>query len=209
MFYTRLNHLLMTAVLLVWLLPLGTSSAWHDVAAAVSRVHVAPVLAYAAVIAAGLVLFAAHTWWYAGHFSIVYGTSFGRQQTGLGPATIGSPAVWKRIGEAVAAQLSMREPPALDPRSLLVVVGALLGALALLQVPIVSRLPASLTITTIGAIAGSFVAYTHDYPGRMSVHIVPFAIGVAVCAAEQVSRRWRRRRPVLAARPCAPARLHA
>ena len=178
MFYTRLNHLLITGFLLVWLLPIGTRMAWRDLAAAAGHVRMAPVGAYAAVIAGGLVLFATRTWWYAGHFSVLYGTSFGAQQTGLEPS---------KMAEAVAAQLSMREPPAFDPRSLLVVAGAVAALLAAFQVPGAKNLPATLAIMTLGTIAGSLFAHTHDYPGRMSVHVVPFAVALTACAAARVA----------------------
>jgi len=199
MFFTRLNHLLLAAFLLAWLLPIRTPARWRALAAAVRRVRVAPAAAYAAVVAAGVALFAAHTWWYAGRFSITYGTSFGPQQTGLGLTTIASPEVWRRIAEALAAQLTMREPPAVDPRAALVVLGAVLSVLAVLQVPGVNRLSAPIAIVTIGTIAGSFFAHTHEYPGRMSVHVVPFAVAASVSAASQLARAFsRRREPALA-----------
>ena len=191
MFYTRLNHLLLAWFLLACLMPTRTPAAAREMLAAIGRTRLRPALAYAAAIVAGVVLFAAHTWWYAGHFSVIYGTSFGAQQTGLRWATIASPAVWTRIGEAFAAQLSMREPAAIDPRSTLVAAGAVLSVLALAQLPYFRRLPASLALVTVGTIAGSFFAHTHDYPGRMSVHVVPFAVGMSACAAAQLfhSRR--------------------
>src|SRR4029077_18379517 len=104
----------------------GAPSRWLDLAAAGGRVRVAPAVVYAATVGVGVVLFAAHTWWYAGHFSVVYGTSFGPQQTGLRLTTIASPLVCGKIGEGFAAQLSMREPPSFDPRAALVALGALL-----------------------------------------------------------------------------------
>src|SRR5262249_338807 len=125
-------------------------------------------------------------WWYAGHFSLTYGTSFGLQQTGLRPTTVGSLAVWSKIVAALAAQLSMQEPPAFDLRARPLVVGAVLCVLALAQVPYARTLPAPLALVTFGTIAGSFVAYTHEYPGRMSVHVVPFAVGMTVCALSQL-----------------------
>jgi hypothetical protein len=194
MFFTRLNHLLLTGFLLAWLLPIRTAARWRDLAAAVRRVRLKPAAVYAAAVAIGVVLFATHTWWYAGHFSIVYGTAFGPQQTGLTLATIGSPAVWTRIAEAFAAQLSMREPPAADLRATLVAVGAVLSVLAVTQVPYARRLPAPLAIVTVGTIAGSFFAHTHDYPGRMSVHVVPFAVAMSVCAASRIVRALSARR---------------
>jgi hypothetical protein len=198
MFYTRLNHLLLTAFLLALLLPARTPARWRELASAVQRVRLQPIAIYASVVAAGVMLFALRTWWYTGHFSIVYGTAFGPQQTGLTLGTIGSPAVWSRIGEAFAAQLTMREPPAIDVRSTLVVVGAVVSALALLQVPHFERLPAPLALITVGTLAGSLFAHTHDYPGRMSVHVVPFAVAVSTCAAARLFVASRRRRPDLA-----------
>jgi hypothetical protein len=191
MVYTRLNHLLLAGFMLAFLLPLRAAARWRDVRRAIRRVRIAPAAAYLSVVAAGVLLFAAHTWWYTGHFSLTYGTSFGLQQTGLRPTTIGSMAVWSKIGEALAAQLSMQEPPAFDVRAGLLVVGAVLSVLALAQVPYARTLPAPLALVTFGTIAGSFVAYTHEYPGRMSVHVVPFAVGMTVCAMAQLLGRRR------------------
>ncbi len=179
MFYTRLNHLLVTAVLLVWTLPLGTPMAWRDLVRAASRVPPATIAMYAGTVAVGVTLFATRTWWYTGHFSVLYGTSFGAQQTGFVPA---------KMAEAIAAQVTLREPPAVDVRSLLVVAGAVLAVLSMVQLPGLTRLPASLAIMTVGTIAGSLVAHTHDYPGRMSVHVVPFAVGVTTCAIARFAR---------------------
>jgi hypothetical protein len=106
----------------------------------------------------------------------------------LRPSTVFSPSVWTKIGEAFAAQVSMHEPPALDPRAVLLAVGALLSVLALLQVPWANRLPAGLALLTFGTLAGSLIAHTHEYPGRMSVHVVPFAVAMSVCAAARLIR---------------------
>ncbi len=180
MFYTRLNHVLMGGFLLAWMVPLRVGSDWRDIVAAVQHVRVKPMVAYAAVMVVGLIVFAARTWWYAGHFSFLYGTSYSVQETGF---------VWRKIVESLGAQLSMREPPALDPRAILVAGGALLAVLALAQVPVVAGLPAALSIMTFGTIAGSFIAYTHEYPGRMAVHVVPFAVAVSVCLIAQLTVR--------------------
>ena len=180
MFYTRLNHMLITGFLLVWMMPLRTGSQWREILTAVQRIRVWPVVAYVGVVAIGLIAFAARMWWYTGHLSVVYGTSYTVQQTGF---------AWNRIAESLAAQLSMREPPALDARAILVVSGVLLAVLALAQVPVVSRLPAALAMMTVGTVAGSVIAHTHEYPGRMSVHVVPFAVAISACMAAQLRVR--------------------
>ena len=135
MFYTRLNHLLLAGFLLALLLPARVQARWRAVWAAVQRLPKVPAVVYTAAVGAGVLLFAAHTWWYAGHFSLLYGTSFGVQQTGLRLTTIGSPVVWANITEALEGQLWMREPPVMDLRAALVFAGALLAFLAVFQVP--------------------------------------------------------------------------
>jgi len=188
MFLTRLNHLLLAGFLLAALLPLRAPAAIAPLSAAFARVRIRTAAVYATIVVVGILLYSARTWWYSGHFSVTYGTSFGVQQTGLRPSTVLSPSVWTKIGEAFAAQVSMHEPPALDPRAVLLAVGALLSVLALLQLPWANRLPAGLALLTFGTLAGSLIAHTHEYPGRMSVHVVPFAVAMSVCAAARLIR---------------------
>jgi hypothetical protein len=183
MFYTRLNQLLFAGVLLALLLPGRTASQWFDAWRAIRLVNVRSATIYAATIVAGVVLFAARTWWYTGKFSFLYGTSFVVAQTGLGLRTIGSPSAWARAGGNLSAMIWMNEPPRPDPRAALVVLGVFASLAALAQVPYANRLPLSIAVVTIGATASSFVAYAHHYPGRMSVHLVPFAVAMTACAA--------------------------
>ena len=42
--------------------------------------------------------------------------------------------------------------------------------------------------------ASSFFAHTHNYPGRMSVHLVPFAVAMTACAAARLFPAETRRR---------------
>jgi hypothetical protein len=66
----------------------------------------------------------------------------------------------------------------------------LLAILALIQVPVARRLPLSIAAVTVGAALGSLFAHTHNYPGRMSIHMVPFAIALSVVAAA-TAFKWR------------------
>jgi hypothetical protein len=191
MFLTRLNHLLLAGFLLAALLPVRTPSTIAQLSAAAARIRIRTAATYATIVVAGILMYSTRTWWYSGHFSVTYGTSFGVQQTGLRPATIVSPVVWRRIAEAFAAQLTMHEPPAFDPRALLLVTGGVLSVLALLQFPWAAGLPGGLALLTFGTLAGSFIAHTHEYPGRMSVHAVPFAVAMSVCAASRLVRATR------------------
>jgi hypothetical protein len=47
----------------------------------------------------------------------------------------------------------------------------------------------SLAIVTIGAGASSFLAHTHNYPGRMSIHLAPFAVAMTLTAGAKLLGR--------------------
>jgi hypothetical protein len=187
MFYTRLNHLVFGAVLVVLLLPAGLTSAWHQVRTTPWRIRVRPAIAYMAAFAIGVALFALRTWWYSGVFSVLFGTSLKNNDIGLRPSTIASPEVWSRIGHSLSALVWMNEPPHPDVRALVVVVGVGLALLALVQVPRVKELPASLALVVVGALASAVVTHTHNYPGRMSIHLVPFAVAMTIAAVSVLS----------------------
>jgi hypothetical protein len=42
-------------------------------------------------------------------------------------------------------------------------------------------------IVTLGGCASAFLVHTHNYPGRMSIHLVPLAIAAAVAAAIRIA----------------------
>ena len=182
MFYARLNQLLFAVFLAALWLPLDVPASWRRLWKAICGLDPRPAVVYLSTFAIGVGLFALRTWWYSGVFSLLYGTSLKNNDTGLRLSTVGSPAVWKRIAHSLSALVWMNEPPLPDARALLVVAGVLVSVLALLQVPRFSRLPAAVALVTIGAAMSSFVAHTHAYPGRMSIHLVPFAVAMTVMA---------------------------
>jgi hypothetical protein len=182
MFYARLNQLIFAVGLVALWLPADVPAEWRRLRRAIATLDPRPPVAYLTTFAVGILLFAWRTWFYSGAFSVLYGTSLKNNDTGLRMTTVGSLIVWKRIAHSLSALVWMNEPPAPDPRALLVVAGMLLSVLALLQVPRLTRLPASVAIVTVGAALSSFVAHTHAYPGRMSIHLVPFAVAMTVVA---------------------------
>ena len=188
MFYTRLNHLLFAGFLLALLLPLRVPARWRGAASAVARVNARASVIYAATFGVGVGLLALRTWWFTGVFSVLHGTSLKNNDTGLRVATLASADVWRRVTHSLSALVWMNEPPSPDPRSAIVVLGVLLSALALIQIPRLERLPFALGVVTLGASASSFFAHTHNYPGRMSIHLVPFAVAAVACAAARLSR---------------------
>jgi hypothetical protein len=188
MFYTRLNHLIFGLVLVALVLPASISARAGRLWAAVRTLDVRPALAYVVTFTIGVMLFAMRTWWFTGVFSLLYGTSLKNNDTGLRLTTVASPDVWAKIAHGLGCLVWMNEPPTPDPRAVLVVAGALLSVLALLQVPRANRLPLSIAVTTIGATLSTFFAHTHAYPGRMSIHLVPFAVAMTVVAAATAVR---------------------
>jgi hypothetical protein len=182
MFYARLNQLVFAVFLAALWLPLDVPASWRRLSRAIGAINLRHAAIYLSTFAIGVGLFALRTWWYSGVFSLLYGTSLKNNDTGLRLSTLASTIVWKRIAHSLGALVWMNEPPAPDPRALLVVAGAVLSVLALLQVPRMSRLPASIALATIGATLSSFIAHTHAYPGRMSIHLVPFAVAMTVLA---------------------------
>ena len=211
MFYTRPNHLMFAGSLLVLLTPVRAQARWSDAWRAIRRINVQSAAIYSLTLAAGVTLFAARIWWYTGRFSVVYGTSFSALQTGLRLTTITSPAVWARVSESLRSLVWMNDPPAPDARAIAIVIGAVLAPLALAQVPYVRRLPFSAAVVTVGAVAGSLFAHTHDYPGRTSVHLVPLATAMTVCAASRLASARGSRRDVrdVLQRPAGPADMRA
>lgn len=189
MFYTRLNHLLFAVSLLALLVPVDVPARWRDVFDALPRINLRAAVLYAATFAGGVVLFAIRTWWYTGVFSVLYGTSLKNNDTGLRLGTIASQAVWGRISHSLRALVWMNEPPAAELRALMVAAGVVLSILALLQVPRLSRLPFALAVVTLGACASSLFVHTHNYPGRMSIHLAPFAIAMTANAGARLFGR--------------------
>ena len=173
MFYTRLNHLLFALFLIALMTPFSVRAA----------------TAYLATFLCGVSLFAARTWWYTGHFSILYGTSLKNNDTGLRLSTLSDGAVWARVWHGMRALAWMNDPPAFDPRAVLVVAGLLLSVGVLIQLPRLNRLPTSIAIVTLGACVSTLFAHTHNYPGRMSIHLVPFAIAMSATAGAKIFGR--------------------
>ena len=189
MFYARLNHLLFAVFLLALPIPAAVPSRWRDALGQVVAIDIRSAALYLGTFVTGVALFAMRTWWYTGVFSILHGTSLKNNDTGLRLTTIANPEVWGRIGHSLRALVWMNEPPSPDPRAALVVAGVLLSVGALLQVPKLNRLPLSMAVVTLGACVSSLLAHTHNYPGRMSIHLAPFAIAMTATAGARLFAR--------------------
>ena len=189
MFVSRLNHLLWVAFLPALLLPLRAAIDSASVGAAIRRLRPSSILIYATGVAAALALFMTRTWYFTGDFSLFYGTSLRHNDTGLRPWTLVDGEVWTKVWHSLLTFAWMNEPPRPDPRAIVMVAGCLIGAAALLQIPVARRLPAALVITAAGSIVGAFFAHAHGYPGRFSIHAVPLASAMTAIFASKVLAR--------------------
>jgi hypothetical protein len=187
-FYTRQNHVLFAVSLVALLLPLSTPARLSALGRGVRQVRLASAATYSAVFAAGLALFAGRTWWYTGVFSLLYGTSLKNNDTGLRLSTVLSIDPWQKVAHSLSALVWMNEPPRPDPRALLVAGGVLVAIAALCQLPRLRDVPAAIVIVVVGSSLSSFLAHTHGYPGRMSIHLIPFAVSALVIAGRTIVR---------------------
>ena len=71
----------------------------------------------------------------------------------------------------------------------LVIGGVCCAMLALLQAPIVRRLPAALVLFCLAALSGGFVARGVAYPGRFSLHLIPVAVAVMASTVAIIAGR--------------------
>jgi hypothetical protein len=189
MFFARLNHLLWVAFLPAMLLPLRTSIEWRSVVHALRFVKPSAIAIYASGFAGALGLFMARTWYYTGDFSLFHGTSLRHNDTGLRLWTLFDAAVWAKVWHSLQSFAWMNEPPRPDPRAVIMVIGFLIAAAALAQLPVARRLPAALVITAAGSLLGAFFAHAHGYPGRFSIHAVPLASAMTMIVASRALPR--------------------
>jgi hypothetical protein len=182
MFYTRLNHVILAVALLGLLLPLRSSSRLSDVARHARTVRVRAAAVYLSIVAAAVAAFAARTWWFTGVFSLFYGTSLKNNDTGLRVTTLGSVEVWRRVTHSLGALLWMNEPAHPDPRGLVVVLGVAAALGAALQIRRLTAVPPGIVLAIAGGVASAFFVHTHNYPGRMTIHLVPFAAAALTIA---------------------------
>jgi hypothetical protein len=182
-FFARQNHLLWVPCLVLLLLPDDVGSEVRGVRAAVRRLPWKPVVGYLSGFAVALLAFMARTWYFTGAFSLLHGTSLRHNDTGLRPWHFLDAAVWSRVGHSLAGLVFMNEPPHVDPRSLVVVAGVMVGLLAALQLSFSRTIPAGLLLVASGSVVAAFLAHSHGYPGRFTVHLIPLASAITAIAA--------------------------
>ena len=71
-----------------------------------------------------------------------------------------------------------------------IVAGVIAAVGGVLHAPFLRRLPLSLVLCCLGAIVGGLVARGVAYPGRFSIHVIPIAVALSVCAVTQTSEKF-------------------
>jgi hypothetical protein len=189
MVYTRLNHLLWAPCLAAFLLPLRAPARLSALPPALAQVRWSRLAILAAVVAAGILLLPLRTWYYTGVFSMFYGTSLRHNDTRLRLRTLFDRTVWEKIAHSLASFVTVSEPPRFDPRALVMGAGTLAWLATVIQLPPARVVPAAVVIAAAGAVVGAFFAHAHPYPGRFSIHAVPFASALAFLAVRAMVTR--------------------
>ena len=191
-FYTRLNNLPMVCALLVFALPTRQPLAtiWRP-STWLRRASRPVVVTVIAAVAAAMLFFAWRTWHYTGHFSLFYGTQAAER------------AVWKpehsfleglsHVMGSMMMVLTMTDPPAFDVRALPIVGGMLAALGGLLGIGRLRTLPLNASVLALAGLSGSLVARGSAYPGRFSLHLIPAAVAIFMCAGALVVTALRTR----------------
>ncbi len=145
------------------------------------------------VIALGLWMFTARTWYYTGVPSMLHGTQSGSLSVWQ-PTTEGLTATENVVG-SVLMVLTMNDPPRFDVRALPLIAGVIAAILGLIRIRPFDRLPLGAVTLCLAGMAGAFVARGSAYPGRFSVHLIPAAVALFVCAVSLLVQRGDRRGP--------------
>lgn len=190
-FYTRLNNLIVILALVVLLLPSAPAGSWTAARRVFDMLRARAALIYGSMVIAGVTLFAARTWYYTGHFSLFHGTSRQFHTTGLAFDTLADPMVWGRVLESVLMVVTVNDPPRLDPRSALVVLGTAAAVCRVFRAPLLRDIPLAPAVLCVAAIAGAFIVRGITYPGRFSLHLIPLAVAVSILLASRIASRVR------------------
>src|SRR5262249_21779778 len=86
-------------------------------------------------------------------------------------------------------QVTVLDPPGFEPRSLPIMIGVAVAALAVLRAPVFRDVPAGVVLFGLAALAGALVARGTAYIGRFSIHLMPVAVAIAVCFAARLLRQ--------------------
>jgi hypothetical protein len=138
------------------------------------------VLAVFGGLAIAMWLFTWRTYHYTGYLDMFYGTQAADR------------SVWKpeysflhgmrQVIGSLAMVMTMNDPPALDVRSLPIIGGILAAFAGLIGIGPLRVLPLNASALALAGLTGAVVARGSAYPGRFSLHLIPAAVAIFVCA---------------------------
>jgi hypothetical protein len=187
-FYTRLNMLPMMVAVAAFAWPIREPiAAVYQPKALIARVSRKAIGGSMIVMAIGLWLFTARTWYYTGIPDMLFGTQ-SRTLSVWQPSDEGLSTLENVIG-SVLMVVTMNDPPRFDVRALPLIAGIIAALLGLARVRPFDRLPLGAVALCLAGLIGSLIARGTAYPGRFSVHLIPVSVALAVSAVSLVMRR--------------------
>jgi hypothetical protein len=178
-FYTRLNNLPMAIAVAAFAVPMTIGAGdWWRVRRWLPLVQWRSVLAVAALLMVGCMLFAWRTWYYTGVFSVFHGT----QREFL--------AVWKpgmSFGDAVPAMVSSllmvltgQDPPRLAWHAAPLVAGGVISAAAVAGIRGFRDAPLPVVAMFLAGLSGALITRGWGHEGRFSIHL--YGSAASLCA---------------------------
>lgn len=196
-FYTRLNNLPMVCAIIVFAFPIRVRvvdfwrpSVWMQYASRRSMLSVAGGVAVA------MWLFTWRTYHYTGRIDLFYGTQ--ADDRSVWKADFSILEGLREVLASLMMVITMNDPPAFDIRAVPIIVGIAAALLGLVGTPRLRSLPLNASVLALSGLTGAIVARGSAYPGRFSLHLIPAAVAVFVCAiALVVSGRRTRSTPLV------------
>jgi hypothetical protein len=205
--WTRLNNFPMAAAIAVFAWPVRepARTLWRP-RQWLKRFSPATAAIVAITIGVGLMLFAARTWYYTGDFSLFRGTALDIERGSARRVWQPGMSFSEGIGamyDSVMMVLTTTDPPHIHNGSLPLIAGVLISIAALSGIALPGTLPLSLVLFCLSSLVGALLARGTAYPGRFSVHVIPAATAVLMCAAARAVSLLRRvpRRATAPVRP--------
>ncbi len=180
-FYTRMNNLPMAVAVAAFAFPVRQPArgVW-DPRVWRRRAAQPVLLAVWGGLAVGLWLFAARTWYYTNILSVTYGTQADERSV-----LRMTDSLWvslTRLAGSVMMVLTMNDPPRLDLRAIPMLIGVLVAVFGAARIGRLASLPLNATALCLAGVFGALVARGTAYPGRFSIHLIPVAVTLTVCA---------------------------
>jgi hypothetical protein len=178
-FYTRLNNFPVALSVASMAVPLEVPARalWSPMQTA-RRTSWFLVAGFVGTLAVALILFALHTWYYAGVFSITHGTSFGMNKTWQPDLPVA--VNFQRMIEGFGVLLTLNDPPRFSLYSIPLLIAGVAAVAAIVGIKGFRELPLSVVLFFLGCVSIATVVRGIAYSGRYSTHLLGAACTLAV-----------------------------